>query len=601
MASSRNKRRSAEDIAIQMADFSSSSEDSAISDEDSILPKRIEQSKNVNATFSEDEDAENDSSDPLWTSVTSENDKRPDPLPEFLATPGINPSIRLEGTDIKDAMCFVKLFLTDDLLAHIRDCVNSRAWKDAECYMNENEEMPSAIANWRNVSIDEIKKFLGIIFYMGIDKKPKTYDYWSKDLLYHNDLFSMKECLTRARFCEILKYFRVCDYAERSEVDPIGRIRPFVKLCNKICQSVYMPERDVSIDERLMKFKGRSKIRQYIPSKRSRYGIKSYVLCESSSGYVWSFKVHSDSVENRNIVIDLEGADELSCTERLVVYLARDLLNLGYHIYIDNYYMSVRLAEFLLQHLTLVTGTCRPNRGIPTLLKEAHVAVGSCCYVRKKNLLALKVVDRKSSGKKTLIMLDSAHEAAEKEVKVIKKGGTVEKINKSQIILSYNKSMGGVDLLDSGIHHYDCTRKSYYWFVKYALSIIQTMHHNAFVVYRKYNNEMDYLKFIEATVRNFILSTGNVRSRSAVQKSKPSLDVSSSSNHESSTSPAAGHYPSRIPATASRQRPARRCKMCSTDAKRKETVFFCNECSGNPALCAEPCFRNYHLRDFSDL
>jgi hypothetical protein len=32
-------------------------------------------------------------------------------------------------------------------------------------------------------------------------------------------------------------------------------------------------------------------LRQYIPLKASKFGIKSQELCESSSGYLWSFTV----------------------------------------------------------------------------------------------------------------------------------------------------------------------------------------------------------------------------------------------------------------------------------------------------------------------
>ena len=106
--------------------------------------------------------------------------------------------------------------------------------------------------------------------------------------------------------------------------------------------------------------------------------------------------MHSDSRENRNIVIELDGAEELSCTERIVVFLAHDLLGYGYHLFIDNYYMSARLAEFLLKHDTLVTGTCRPNRGIPLMLKNIDVPTKTSRFARKQNLLAVKMVDQKS-------------------------------------------------------------------------------------------------------------------------------------------------------------------------------------------------------------
>ena len=34
--------------------------------------------------------------------------------------------------------------------------------------------------------------------------------------------------------------------------------------------------------------------------------------------------------------------------------------------------------------------------------------------------------------------------------------------------------------------------------------------------------------------------------------------------------------------------------MCSTKEKRKETVFVCKACPGEPGLCSEHCFSQYH-------
>ena len=78
------------------------------------------------------------------------------------------------------------------------------------------------------------------------------------------------------------------------------------------------------------------------------------------------------------------------------------------------------------------------------------------------------------------MLLDTAHTASEKEVEVIKKGGKKEKVKKPELILTYNKHMGGVDLLDAAMHHYNCARKSYYWFVRYMqftfCKLCTTMH-----------------------------------------------------------------------------------------------------------------------------
>lgn len=196
-----------------------------------------------------------------WRFVDEQSDARRNSLPEFLGSSGLNPTIDISD-NCDDPMFFVNLFFCHELYEYLTNCTNIRAWEDAKQYFNEETDLPEGVANWRNVTIDELKKFIGIVLYTGINKKPKLNDYWSKDLLYHNDLFSKPECLSRNRFCEILKYFRFCDYSELNPDDQIAKVRSFTELCDKICRNVYMPEKEIAVDERLLKFKGRLGIRQ---------------------------------------------------------------------------------------------------------------------------------------------------------------------------------------------------------------------------------------------------------------------------------------------------------------------------------------------------
>ena len=55
----------------------------------------------------------------------------------------------------------------------------------------------------------------------------------------------------------------------------------------------YLPEREISVDETVLLFKGRLHFRQYMPNKRARYGLKTYALCEAQTGYVWNFPLYS--------------------------------------------------------------------------------------------------------------------------------------------------------------------------------------------------------------------------------------------------------------------------------------------------------------------
>ena len=63
--------------------------------------------------------------------------------------------------------------------------------------------------------------------------------------------------------------------------DRLHKIRPFLDLSRKRFRKVYQPGKTLNVDESLILFKGRLKFKQYVKTKRSRFGIKLYKLATS--------------------------------------------------------------------------------------------------------------------------------------------------------------------------------------------------------------------------------------------------------------------------------------------------------------------------------
>ena len=53
------------------------------------------------------------------------------------------------------------------------------------------------------------------------------------------------------------------------------------------------PHRQISIDESMISFKGMLGWLQYMQKKPIKWGIKAWVLTDSSSGYVWNFHIYT--------------------------------------------------------------------------------------------------------------------------------------------------------------------------------------------------------------------------------------------------------------------------------------------------------------------
>lgn len=64
------------------------------------------------------------------------------------------------------------------------------------------------------------------------------------------------------------------------------------------------------------------------------------------------------------------NSSSLPLSERIVVFLAKNLLDEGRHIIVNNWYLSTCLAQYFLQYNTYITGTMHTNRGVPQHLTD---------------------------------------------------------------------------------------------------------------------------------------------------------------------------------------------------------------------------------------
>ena len=58
----------------------------------------------------------------------------------------------------------------------------------------------------------------------------------------------------------------------------------------------------------------------------------------------------------------------------------------------------------------------------------------------------------------------------------------------------------------------------------------------------------------------------------------------------------ATHVPQPIPATPSKARPYRKCRVCARRGVRHDTHWHCPQCPSQPPLCPRSCFLKYHSK-----
>ena len=149
-----------------------------------------------------------------------------------------------------------------------------------------------AYERWNPITVEELKAFFGLSILMGINHLPAIDDYWSRDP--HLCYGSIADKISRQRFRDISQYLHFVDndhLAPRGDpsYDRLGKVRPLIEHLSERFEDVYKPTQNVAVDEAMIKFQGRYSLKQYMPMKPVKRGIKVWVLGDSSNGYFSEF------------------------------------------------------------------------------------------------------------------------------------------------------------------------------------------------------------------------------------------------------------------------------------------------------------------------
>ncbi|XP_015776889.1 PREDICTED: piggyBac transposable element-derived protein 4-like [Acropora digitifera] len=283
---------------------------------------------------------------------------------------------------------------------------------------------------------------------MGLVNKPTIQSYWATENSTLTPFFI--STMSRTRYQQILRYLHFVDNSTltprgQDGYNKLGKIQPLLNLILPKFQETYCPSRNLSVDETLVKFKGKLSWKQFIKDKPARFGLKLFTLADADNGYVLSYKVYTGK-DNAAVACGL--------AKRVVLELAEPFFNKGYNIFMENYYTSVDLFEDLYTHGMQACGTCRTNRvGFPKDLTSKDSPIvkplkrGDRIYRQKDKITCVTWQDRKLVCVLSSIPTNLATEDVERSVR---DGGrwTRRQFQSALPIRQYNSYMGGFDLAD---------------------------------------------------------------------------------------------------------------------------------------------------------
>lgn len=76
-------------------------------------------------------------------------------------------------------------------------------------------------------------------------------------------------------------------------MDPLRKLQPVLTMLKRKFQQFFKPFQKLVIDKSLLLFKGRLSFKQYIPTKRPRFGIKLFMLCNCETGMILDFILYT--------------------------------------------------------------------------------------------------------------------------------------------------------------------------------------------------------------------------------------------------------------------------------------------------------------------
>jgi len=435
------------------------------------------------------------------------------------------------------------------------------------------------------------------MLHMGLVYKPRLTMYWSTDELFHTPVFS--SVMPRDRFLILLRFLHFADNSGCDLTDPnrdrLHKIRPIIDFLKQRCREVYYPSTDLCVDESLVLFKGRLSFRQFIKTKRARFGIKLYQLC-TSGGILLDFVIY-----HGNTARELAQLPDFLTTEKIPLTLLQPYLNNGHILFTDNFYTTPRLAAYLLQNGVGLVGTVRPNRkNFPKALASTSLEKGEAefYYESTRKVMAVKyraMKDKAQKKPKVVHMLTTAHPNTMENSKKTDKDGNI--IKKPSCILRYNHSMGGVDLLDQQLDSLLVLRKSYKWYKKLFLRLILQCALSAHKLYKLKGGKFDFLHFLH-----------NVCNELMMKSPKMNQDVKKLDNLSRLTG--RNHFPGKRPYEGTgkeKTAKVKQCRVCyarglrTAKGKPITTTWICKGCPSQPGLCVETgCFEDYHTKaDYS--
>lgn len=410
----------------------------------------------------------------------------------------------------------------------------------------------------------EIMIIFGCYFIMSYNKVPAQYHYWSTNKSLGNTM--IKQAISRNRF-QLLSSKLYFNCPEKPPTaSKVYYIEEVLSCLKKTFPQARSDSTFQSIDEAMAKFKGRSSLKQYLPLKPTKRGIKLWVRCDAKSGYTYDMNIYSGKDECRK-------DKELTLGEDVVFTLSKSIRDTDVSLCFDRFFTSTKIMNSL--PFAAVGTAISTRKYMPKFEIRKNRSRGEAEFLC--NQYGTCAVTWKDT--KDVTILSNCHSNELTEIKRKAKDGLKYDVPCPKMVEHYNKYMGGVDLSDQMVGLYDMDRKTGKWWKRVFYRLLMTSAVNSWILYNelKRRNKRSSLEYL-VPLAELLISYGRehanvVRKR---QYGRPSLHAELKNVGD--------HLP--VEGTS-----RRRCQNCTKKKKETRTKTLCVAC--DVPLCKN-CFASYH-------
>jgi DNA excision repair protein ERCC-6 len=395
-----------------------------------------------------------------------------------------------------------EMMLTDDIVEYIVTQSNNYGM----CKFNVHPQ----------ITFEDMKCFIAILYLTGYNTVPSRHLYWNTELDVQNQMIT--NAMRRDRFTCIMRSLHCCDLGTVDPSDKMFKLRPLIELIKQNFSSNFVPTKNLSFDESMIKYFGKHGCKQFIRGKPIRFGYKVWCL-NAENSYLCNFEIYAgkNCDKDANPLYDKAFGKPAAVFVRMVDKINHPTLR--YHFFFDNLFTSLNLLSHLQMKGYYGTGTVRANRvpklaGLPT--KEIMKKEIRGKYAFKLSQDGLSVIKWLDNSVVTVASNAYGVEPLGSVRRYSSKTKKVETIKCPHSIKMYNKYMGGTDRMDEDVNAYRIAIRGKKWYWPIFTWLLDVCMNNAWVLHRNTNNnnKITNLQFRREVVLHYLKTYGKERKTS---------------------------------------------------------------------------------------